>query len=445
MVKEVISDEELFVDDSFMKELKESSSKVLESLQEGLSEKKVDAEVFVGGSFAKGSMMKSSDYDIDVFVRFDWKYENLSENLSKAVKFAGKKLGKKVREVHGSRDYYQILYSDDLTSRESEDSLARSKTQDSEASLTFEIIPVSKITKPEQERNVTDLSYFHVNYVKKKLKDKDLVREILLAKKFCKANNFYGAESYIEGFSGYALECLIIYYGSFEKMLKELIKVGHEKLIIDIEKDYKTKAEVFMELNDSKTQGPVILIDPTWKERNVLAGLGEETFRKFQTLSSEFLENPDKSFFERKEFSKEDFEKYAKKKKFELIEVELETDRQEGDIAGTKMKKFARHLVWNFREFFEVSRWEFVYHGLGSKAKAYFILKSKGDVLKEGPPLVMERNAKVFMKANKEVFSKKGKLWVKKREDSGLDFLKSWWKKNKWVGEGMGISGLKVN
>ena len=422
-MKKVVDDSELFVDESFMKELKEASESVVESLESGLSEEGVDAEVFIGGSFAKGSMMKGNDYDIDVFVRFDWKYENLSIYLSKIVKFAGKKLGKKVREVHGSRDYYQILFSD---------------------RLTFEIIPVSKISKPHEERNVTDLSYFHVNYVKKKLKNKDLVREILLAKKFCKANNFYGAESYIEGFSGYALECLIIYYGTFEKMLKELAKVGHEKLIIDIEKDYRTKAEIFMELNDSKTQGPIILVDPTWKERNALAGLGEETFRKFQDRAKELLVKPELNFFEWKEFSRENFEKYAKRKKYELIEVELESDRQEGDIAGTKMKKFARFLIWNFREFFEVTQWEFVYPGIGQKSKSYFVLKSKGDVLKEGPPLVMERDAKEFMKAHKEVFSKKGRLWVKMKENEGNDFLNRWWKKNKWVGEGMGIKDLKI-
>ncbi len=422
-MKKVVDDSELFVDDNYIKELKEASVAVIEGLQEGLTENEVDAEVFIGGSFAKGTIMKSNDYDIDVFVRFDWKYEDLSKHLSKVVNLAGKKVGKKVKEVHGSREYYQIIFSD---------------------KLTFEIIPVTKIKKPQEERNVTDLSYFHVNYVQKKLKNNALVREILLAKKFCKANNFYGAESYIEGFSGYALECLIIYYGSFEKMLKGLVNVGHEKLIIDIEKDYKTKAEIFMELNESKTQGPVILIDPTWKERNALAGLGEETFRKFQNRSVEFLAKPAKEFFEWKEFSKEDFEEYAKKKKYELIEVDLETERQEGDIAGTKMKKFARFLVWNFREFFEVTKWEFVYSGLGQKSKAYFVLKSKGVVLKEGPPLIMERDAKEFIKVNKEVFSKKGKLWAKIKEDNGKDFLNRWWKKNKWVGKGMGIKDLKI-
>ena len=34
-----------------------------------------DCEVFVGGSFAKGTLTKHGDYDVDVFVRFNKKYE----------------------------------------------------------------------------------------------------------------------------------------------------------------------------------------------------------------------------------------------------------------------------------------------------------------------------------------------------------------------------------
>ncbi|MBD3252791.1 hypothetical protein GF386_03610, partial [Candidatus Pacearchaeota archaeon] len=54
---------------------------------------------------------------------------------------------------------------------------------------------------------MTDLSYFHVNHILKKIKkNKNLSDEIRLAKKFAYSQNCYGAESYIHGFSGYALE-----------------------------------------------------------------------------------------------------------------------------------------------------------------------------------------------------------------------------------------------
>ena len=59
----------------------------------------------------------------------------------------------------------------------------------------------------------------------KKMKDKDVLLGIRIAKAFCHANNSYGAESYINGFSGYALELLVYYYGSFLKFIKGIIQI----------------------------------------------------------------------------------------------------------------------------------------------------------------------------------------------------------------------------
>jgi tRNA nucleotidyltransferase (CCA-adding enzyme) len=160
----------------------------------------IKADVFVGGSLAKGTLVrkevydseerKSSAsqtfskkvYDVDIFVRFDgekYKDDEISGILGKALS-----VGKGVKKIHGSRDYYQKIVE----------------------GIVIEIIPVLKIKKPEDAENVMDLSYFHVNYLLKKIKKKKkLVDEIILAKSFCHAHNCYGAESYIRGFSGYSL------------------------------------------------------------------------------------------------------------------------------------------------------------------------------------------------------------------------------------------------
>ena len=47
-----------------------------------------------------------------------------------------------------------------------------------------------------------------------------------------------------------------------------------------------------MDLNSSKLNSPIIPIDPTYKQRNVLAALSKETFEMFQKSCKEFLENP---------------------------------------------------------------------------------------------------------------------------------------------------------
>ena len=124
--------------------------------------------------------------------------------------------------IHGSRDYLRIKIS---------------------PSFFIEVIPAIKIKNPKEAENITDLSYSHVNYIKRKIKSQKILDEIKLAKVFCYANHCYGAESYINGFSGYGLELLIYYYGSFLKFIKTVSKIK-EKTVLDIEKDYKNKQEI---------------------------------------------------------------------------------------------------------------------------------------------------------------------------------------------------------
>ena len=300
---------------------KESKSFVL-LLKDEIFKSGIEAEVIVGGSFAKGTLIRKELYDIDIFVRFDWKIDDISTPLEKALKEICKNRYK-LTKVHGSRDYFRA---------------------EKNKNLVFEIIPVTKISKPSEARNVTDLSYFHVNYIKRKLSRTNLAREILFAKAFCKAQKAYGAESYIRGFSGYGLECLIIHYKTFEKMARELSK-AKERIIIDIEKRYKRKSDVLFELNESKLGSPIILIDPTWKERNALAALSYETFKIFQKSLKDFLRKPSERFFFESKIDEDKLIKEAKKKKVEFVHVRLRTDRQPGDIAGTKLKKFSDFLA----------------------------------------------------------------------------------------------------
>jgi len=247
-----------------------SLNEVLKHIKKNISKLKTDAEIFVGGSFAKETMIKTEKYDIDVFIRFDKKYKReISELTGKILKGFNK------TRIHGSRDYFRIKIN---------------------SSFFVEIIPVKKIKNSRESENITDLSYSHVIYIKRKLKSKKILDEIRLAKAFCYANNCYGAESYIRGFSGYGLELLIYYYGSFLKFIKAIEKMSG-KVVIDIEKHFKNKQEILMNLNSSKLQSPIVLIDPTYKQRNALAALSDETFEKFRKSCKKFLKNPGLDLF----------------------------------------------------------------------------------------------------------------------------------------------------
>lgn len=408
-----------------IKEMNIQSKKMSLLLKSEIKKRKIKADVFFGGSFAKNTIVRKDVYDIDVFVRFYSNKGDISLALEKIVGDVCKKAGLEFKRMHGSRDYFQINCG----------------------KIIFEIVPVLKIKKPKEAQNVTDLSYFHVDYVKKKIKaKKNLAREIQLAKTFCRAAGVYGAESYIGGFSGYALECLIIYYKSFEKMLKAILNSKeNEKIIIDGEKRYKNKNEIMVSLNGSKLNSPIILIDPTWKERNALAALGKDTLDKFKERIKKFMDSPSVEFFENREIKKEDIKKEAERLGGEFVIVESRTEKQEGDIAGTKLKKFSMHLKEELSKYYEVIRYEFHYdesHG----AKSYFVLKNLEKGVLNGPMRNMEEHCKAFRKIHgNSVFEKEGRLYARaKKKSNAKEFLKEWIAKNQKKISDMKISGVLV-
>ncbi|MBI2448797.1 nucleotidyltransferase domain-containing protein [Candidatus Pacearchaeota archaeon] len=413
MLKKILPDQEL--EPAETEKITEEAKKISGLIEKSFKKSKIDADLFFGGSFAKGTMMRKEMQDIDLFARFANNYneKELSVILEKAIKDTKLKYIK----IHGSRDYFRV----------------------SGRNFNLEIIPVYKIASPSEARNVTDLSFFHVEYVRKKLgKNPGLVREILLAKSFCYAQNFYGAESYINGFSGYALELLIIYYKSFMNFIKK-IDSSQDKIFIDIEKNYKNKEEIMMHLNPSRLQSPIILIDPTFKERNALAALSERTFLRFKDACTRFLKKPSSEFFVRKEFDKNEFVKKAKTKRAEFVSLSYSTDRQEGDIAGTKLNKFHRFVIKESSRFFEFVDEHFAYDEKKS-GSSYFILKPKTKIIVRGPPVTNTDNLKKFKEIHNDAYIKGNFAFYQHPGYSSFsDFLKNWKEKNKLRIKEMGI------
>jgi len=262
-----------------------------------LNKKLTDASAIVGGSVAKGTWL-SHKPDIDIFVLF-----NKDRNLSIKLKEILEKLFRKVELMHGSRDYFQVM----------------------KYGLIFEVIPVLKINKFSEAKNITDVSPLHVKWV---TQHKNLIDQIRLCKKFCKAQGVYGAETYVKGFSGYALEILIIYYSSFSNLLKEAAKWKNGKII------YFNKPK--KSLNKSKIS-PLILIDPVQDDRNVTAALSLEKFNKFISAAKLYIKKPSLEFFEEKTVKIKDL----KDKDLILKVVPL---KGKEDIVGTKLLKCFEYI-----------------------------------------------------------------------------------------------------
>ncbi len=375
-------------------------NKVSKEFLTKLNSKLKDAKVILGGSGAKDTWL-SGNHDVDLFVQFDKKKFSpeshlISQYLEKALKKSFPKL--KIEQLHGSRDYFQLNYKN----------------------LNFEVVPIIKINKSEEALNITDISPLHavwVNNNAQKLKD-----EIRLAKQFCRANKLYGAESYISGFSGYVLEILVVYYGGFEKLLKASLK-WKDKEVIDPEKNHKNQHMALFNLNKSKLQSPIIVVDPVDKERNAAAALSKEKMQLFQKVARQFLKKPSEKLFVKEEISQDKL----MKEKGHLVFLNIVSLEGKHDVVGVKLLKafeFLKKELFVFKV--NKSGWDW---NEDENALFYFVLKENKIPefkVRNGPPLKLKEHVQNFKKANKNTFIKDNKLFAKiKVEHPKLeDFVK---------------------
>ena len=378
----------------YEKEILDKAYQIINKINKSIK----DAKAILGGSGAKGTWLKT--FDADIFVMFNYgKYKDKSDQLSDIL---GKSLKRhfKITRLHGSRDYFQIR----------------------QGKFTFEIIPILEIKKSEQAKNITDVSPLHSNFV---LKHKKLIDEMRLTKQFFKAAGVYGAESYIQGFSGYVCEILTVYYGSFLKIVKAITK-WKEKTVIDVKKYYKNK-DVFMELNKSKLTSPLIVIDPVQKGRNAAAALDHEKFEIIIHRAKEFLKNPSREFFEIKEFAEKDIRSKFPKN---LVMLRAEPLNKKDDVAGAKMLKAFHFIEQNLIFYgFEVIESDMLWN---SKDAALFYYALESDKLPEtkeviGPPIKIKFHAELFRKKHKNTFEKNSRLYAKenRRYGSAKDLIKA--------------------
>jgi len=366
------------------KRVKKEVNDFLGKLNSGLKKAKVNAKAVAGGSIAKGTFLKG-DHDCDIFVKFNYR-QYKSEDISSILGSVLRATFSRVKVLHGSRDYFQIKNS-----------------------IKYEIVPVLNIRKPENAKNITDCSPLHVKWVNRfPLMKKD----IMLTKAFCKAAGVYGAESYIKGFSGHVVDIITIYYGGFMNLLKAS-KKWRPKVVIDYYDYHKGKA--LFNLNKSKTQSPLIVIDPVQPDRNAAAALGYEKFSIFKKKASGFLKNPSKRFFISEKTKVEHLQKKAKSKKGKLILIDAVPLIGKEDVVGAKLLKIEEYIVKQLK----LNDFVVIDHGWdwdkGNKA-LFWIIITRADLprksVREGPPVKSKGHYERFKRAHKNTFEKKGRIYA---------------------------------
>lgn len=360
-------------------------TRMKELLSNKAKEEKYDVEVVAGGSTAKGTFLKG-DFDIDMFVRFKNASEDISEDLEFLLLSIAEEENFVPERIHGSRDYFNLIYLD----------------------CFFEIVPVKHIQGIDEAENVTDMSPLHVFWASKNITPK-LKDDIRLAKQFCKACDVYGAESYINGFSGHVLDILIVHYGGFIELLRAASR-WQEKEIIDPQGFHKDPLKA---LNRAKQVSPLIVIDPVDPYRNAAAALSQEKYLAFRKQAQQFLKHPSESFFIIPQFDKDKLKKQRKEGE-DLFIITVTPQVGKKDIIGTKVLKVYEFLKRHLRlHDFKVrhSSWWF------DKKESHLLFftdnaRLADTVLRQGPPCSKKQAANRFKEVHDEVIEKDGRLYA---------------------------------
>lgn len=361
-------------------DLKIQIQPVLNKLVGTAREKNIDVEIFLGGSLGKQTYL-ANDFDADVFLRFSYeKYHNTNISLLLLDVLSAANIAFEV--VHGSRDYCQATIE----------------------GVDFEFIPVLNISDSSKAKNVTDMSPLHVEWVNTRT-DEFLKNDIRLAKYFCKVNRIYGAESYIGGVSGHVIDILIITYGGFENFLKEVAKWS-EKTIIDPMNYYDGK-DIIEELNDAKTQSPLIVVDPILFDRNAASALTVEKYTLLITTAKQFLAKPSLDFFAVKQITVDSFTT----KNGIRVELSVLSKKGKKDVVGAKIKKAFEYIQQKAADLdFIILDADWVW-----KEHAHFFYLFETDSLPEkklifGPPIHLQKECDNFKLFHSHAFEKEGRL-----------------------------------
>ncbi len=381
------------------KEVKQTEKKVSdlkEVLKKGIDYLGIKCDLFIGGSFGKGTFLKN-DFDIDIFCRFDKKYRsyNISELLKNILEYS--KIKYTIQK--GSRDYFNFRFS----------------------GLNIEIIPVFKINNPKEATNTTDISPLHIDFVNKNA-DEEIKDEIRIAKVFFKAKKLYGAESYIKGFSGHVIDILIIYYKTLTNVIIAAKKWGRQTFI-DINNFYKNKEEAIKSLDENKIKN-LIIIDPIIKIRNAASALSEENYYKFIYIAKKtnLLDEEDFKIEEPKinKTLKEALKFGRENKLFTYGYLfEIEDDYDTKDIIGAKLLKLSKRLKRFFEENgFRIFSHKFEYSPEENKSFTLFYFES-GEIPTieevEGPSIFMEADLKKFEDKHESTFLKNDRVYAYKK------------------------------
>ena len=287
---------------------------IMNFLQKTCDEKGIDAKVALVGSVAKNTALKGKS-DIDIFIAFPL---DTDKNY---LKDKGLELAHLCCDEFGSDAQHHFASHPYVTTEI--------------GGCEVDIVPCYAIEDGSQLKSAVDRTILHTRYVKENLKESQ-EDEVLLLKRFMAMTGTYGSEFKVGGFAGYLCELLIINYGDFESTLKSAInwKYGHT---VDLE-GYGTAGNF---------KDPLIVIDPTDKNRNVGAALRLDKMAEFiQSARNYIFSDNKKDYFYplKRDLNKDDILNEFKQRGSDLIAFRFDIPEMPLDTLHPQLRKTCEAL-----------------------------------------------------------------------------------------------------
>jgi len=277
----------------------------------------IRAEIMLAGSAARGTWLKG-EKDIDLLLLFpeDIPKEQMEEL---GMRLAREIAGPKGREEYAEHPYVRMDFE----------------------GFEVDLVPCFKVSDPRKIKSATDRTPHHQRYVKEKL-TAELVDEILILKQFARGIGVYGAESRVQGFSGYLCELLILHYGSFTNLVKGASSWSFGA-VIDLENFYKEPGR----LRELFVNHPLIVVDPVDPTRNVAAAVSPRSFGIFIQACRDFLRSPNLRFFfprPPKHLTEAELLEVMRRRGTKLLLLEVEHGGMSEEIVYPQLRKTARAI-----------------------------------------------------------------------------------------------------
>ncbi|VVB57263.1 CCA-adding enzyme [uncultured archaeon] len=235
----------------------------------GRLRKAVPDEVEIGtmGSVAKGTALRGNrELDIFILMPRQWALDDMQK---KGLAWAKQAMRGIKTELNYAQHPYLKAYVE---------------------GVKIDLVPSYKLHNMERLGSAVDRSQLHAEWANARLNER-LRDDVRLLKQFFKALGVYGAQTRVEGFSGYLCELLVIHYGGFVPALRAMgsWRMPHA---LDPQKHHQDghALKLFPGV-------PLVVIDPVDAHRNVAAVVSRTSMARAMLAARAFLQKPSAEFF----------------------------------------------------------------------------------------------------------------------------------------------------